>query len=196
MAIVHVFISVHFPSSPITKVPEPVRKLSASLCSLCIRQKNDAQSPQFSKGRRKQRISVVNCKIQTASSNPGLQRFFFFWILISKGRRVHFCLSGSSHELVFLCDILLGLCYWDLYYMYQVYLILYDRVSMKDTWLSMIYCLLCITTMFKVIIKSHVNSALTLYYMIDVIFSSLGTWGDGSGVKTTYGPCRGLKFGS
>lgn len=102
MAIVHVFISVHFPSSPITKVPEPVRKLSASLCSLCIRQKNDAQSPQFSKGRGKQRITVVNCKRQTASSSPGLQRFFF-WILISEGRRVHFCLSGSSHELAFFC---------------------------------------------------------------------------------------------
>lgn len=50
--------------------------------------------------------------------------------------------------------------------------------------------------MFKMITKSRVNSALTLYYMIDVIFSNLGTWGDGSEVKTTYGPCRGLKFGS
>lgn len=58
----------------------------------------------------------------------------------------------------------------------------------------MIYCLLCVTTMFKVITKSRVNSALTFYYMIDVIFSNLGTCGDGSGVKTTYGPCRGLKF--
>lgn len=38
ITIVHVFFSVHFPSSPITKDPKPVRKLSVSLlCSLCIR---------------------------------------------------------------------------------------------------------------------------------------------------------------